>query len=275
MTWGRSSTISPIVPTVLPPCQTLPLRAHVAFWSWLLLLLGLVAPANARADSDYEDAIERAVAAYNNGDYEEATRQFERAHGHSPSARTLRGIGVSQFELGHHDRAAEVLNRALASNVAPLLGEMRRETERLLGEALARVGQLRLVIEPDESVLTVDGGARRKLGHDQVLFVIPGPHTLEITKPGYDPARHQIAAGAGRVLELKVELDPIAQPKESSSNRRRWYKNPWFWTTLGVVVVAGSVVGGLALSGRVDKNHGPANSGTADLTINLLRLNEP
>lgn len=245
-------------------------RAFASLVLGIVLLLGLVESARAEADREYDKAIERAVTAYNDGDYDEATRQFQRAHELAPSARTLRGVGMSEFELGHHDRAAEALERALASKVAPLEGDLRKDTERLLREALARVGRLHLEIEPDSAEIALDGAAR-KLEANHLLLVTPGPHLLEAHAAGYERARQPITAQAGRELELKLALVPLANGTEPTE-RRRWYKNPWLWTSVGVVVVAGAVIGGLALAGRFDKGQGRPDAGTTNVTIPLPLL---
>lgn len=47
----------------------------------------------------YRDAIDTALQEMGLGNYEEAREQFARAHALSPNARTLRGLGISEFEL--------------------------------------------------------------------------------------------------------------------------------------------------------------------------------
>ncbi len=244
--------------------------ARTCLWLALgvVLLLSATAPARAQPDRDYDKTIERAVTAYNDGDYDEATRQFQRAHERSPNARTFRGIGMSEFELGHHDRAAEALKDSLASDVAPLEGDLRKETERLLREALARVGRIRLEIEPEGSEIALDG-APRKLDDNRVLLVSPGPHLLELSAPGYDYARQPIKAEAGRMFELKLTLVPLKGEAESKQERRL-HKNPWLWVGVGAVVAAGAVVGGLAAAGRFDKGSDEPDTSTGRQLTALL-----
>ncbi|HVZ34702.1 MAG TPA: hypothetical protein VG963_19875 [Polyangiaceae bacterium] len=256
----------------LPFQPTAASRVFASLVLGFVLLLGMVESARAEADREYDKAIERAVTAYNGGDYDEATRQFQRAHELSPSARTLRGVGMSEFELGHHDRAAEALERALASKVAPLEGDLRTDTERLLREALARVGRLHLEVVPESSEIALDGAART-LEANHLLLVTPGPHLLEAHAPGYERARQPITAEAGRELDLKLALVPLANATESTEERR-WYKSPWLWTSVGLVVVAGAVVGGLAASGRFDKKTEEPRTSTGT-KIQLLPLRLP
>jgi tetratricopeptide (TPR) repeat protein len=222
-----------------------------------LLVVAVGGSARAEGGRDYERAIEAAVAAYNDGDYAEAARQFQRAHELSPSARTLRGQGMSELELGHHERAAEALVGALASTVAPLEGELRVDTERLLQQARARVGTLRLQVDPPTSELMLDG-VHRQLDPERALFVAAGSHLIELQAPGHEPARQPITAEAGRELAVKLALAP-SRPHEE---QRAWAKSPWLWTGVGVLVI-GAVVGGLVLRSHhaQDESRSPSTTG--------------
>src|SRR3954452_13107151 len=63
------------------------------------------ARADARQDAAYEAAIAEAVAHFSAAHWSEARALFLRAHEIKPSARTLRGLGVVEFELGHYAEA--------------------------------------------------------------------------------------------------------------------------------------------------------------------------
>ncbi len=72
---------------------------------WIALALGLFPAATAHA-ADYERdpegyraAIDAAVQEYELNHFEESREQFARAHALNPNARTLRGLGVADFEL--------------------------------------------------------------------------------------------------------------------------------------------------------------------------------
>lgn len=207
----------------------------------------------AQATSEYEAAIERAVIAYNDGDYAEAANQFRRAHELSPNARTLRGIGMTRLELADYVGAAEALEGAIMSNVVPLEGALRNEAQRLLREALAHVGRLHLEIEPRSAEVAVDGSLK-DAEPDRPIIVAPGGHLLEIRAPGYELLRKSIRAEAGRDLAIEIELNALSNSQE----KHRWLRNPWLWVGASIVV-GGVVVGGLALAGRFDKGSDGGN----------------
>ncbi len=86
---------------------------------------------------------------------------------------------------------------------------------------------------------------------------------LEIEAPGYELLRKSITADAGHDLAVEIELTPVGEPQE----RHRWLRNPWVWAGVSVLV-AGMVVGGLALAGRFDEKS--SNDGGNGPLVQLL-----
>lgn len=95
--------------------------------------------AGAATDAGYVEAARRAVAAFNRGDYAGAHVAFEQAHAITPSARTLRGLGLASFELGRFEDAARELTAASGDPRHPLTDEQHREVQALLEVARARL----------------------------------------------------------------------------------------------------------------------------------------
>src|SRR5688572_888187 len=65
-------------------------------------------PLDLSENPDYKRAVEEALKEYGLGHFEEARSLFRRAHGIYPNARTLRGLGMVEFELRHYVRAAQL-----------------------------------------------------------------------------------------------------------------------------------------------------------------------
>lgn len=104
----------------------------------LSCLLGLLIAGNAHAESTpYARAIEQAVAAFNAKQYDVARAHFAEAHAARPSARTWRGLGAADYELGRWPEATEELTKALDDARSPLSGELRARTEAMLASARA------------------------------------------------------------------------------------------------------------------------------------------
>src|SRR5688572_7254192 len=66
-------------------------------------------PLDPSENPDYKRAVEEALKEYGLGHFEEARSLFRRAHGIYPNARTLRGLGMVEFELRHYVRASQLL----------------------------------------------------------------------------------------------------------------------------------------------------------------------
>jgi hypothetical protein len=103
--------------------------------------------ANSRA---YAKAIEQAVRAFNEGRFVEARTHFGQAHALWPSARTWRGLGSTDFELGHYEEAVQELSQALRDPRGALSPALRTQTEQTLEFARARLPP---AVEPAPVVL--------------------------------------------------------------------------------------------------------------------------
>src|SRR5690349_15250674 len=67
--------------------------------------------------AEYERAIDSGIAEFQQGNYVEAREQFARAHALVPNARTLRSLGMVEFELRNYVDAVTYLEGALGSSV--------------------------------------------------------------------------------------------------------------------------------------------------------------
>src|SRR5262245_44240118 len=87
--------------------------------AWLLCCGWALSPrAQAQASGGdaaaYRSAVDDAVSEFAAGRFEEARALFKRAHQLSPNARTLRGLGMTAFELRAYVQAIRELRAALA-----------------------------------------------------------------------------------------------------------------------------------------------------------------
>jgi hypothetical protein len=91
-------------------------------------------------------------------------------------------------------------------------------------QAIPQTGIAHITASPSSSIIRVDGVAALPGTVDFELA--PGGHTLEISAPGYQPQRNELAIAAGQVRQVTVRLDPVPR-------RRRIYERWWFWTLIG------------------------------------------
>lgn len=153
----------------------------------------------------YRELIDRAIAADEGGKFEEARTLFGRAHALYPNARTFRGLGMVEFELGNYTSSADVLQRALASKVRPLDAKLRSATEELLAKAHGFIGRYIVSAQPPASSVMVDGADALRNAYGEVL-IAQGEHQLEVSAPGYRSETRPLSVKGGERETLSISL---------------------------------------------------------------------
>jgi hypothetical protein len=224
----------------------------------------------------YRAAVDGAIAEYEAGNFAESRALFARAHALFPNARSLRGLGMTDFELRNYAASIDFLQSALASPVKALDGELRVETEALLTRARGFVGRFRLVLQPPDAAVTLDGALLPPPVPAQLLLAV-GDHALEVGAQGYASERRTLRVTGGEDLALEfvlpaqgaippAALEPTVPRAQSSSSI---FSSPWFWTAAGVVVVGAAVGIGVAASSGGTTREAAADSGSSKFVLNL------
>jgi hypothetical protein len=228
------------------------------------------APNEAETIAEYAEVLQHGVDAFSAGRWAEARMLFERAHRITPTARTLRGLALCDFELGHDLAAISECQASLNDPRRPLTPELRAQVEDTLSRARHNVGHLHLTLPDDASELRVDG-ASMSIPADGEVLLDPGQHTLEVSLPDAEPItrtftvevgarEHLIFAGrlaARPQLPAPVAAsEPVAaapQPPPlmaADTPAPAAWTRPYAWAALGAsALFAAGVVGfGLAAS---------------------------
>lgn len=155
-------------------------------------------PVESATESEaYREAIGAAISEYDLGHYSEAREQFRRAHALFPNARTLRGLGITEFELRDYNEAKAFLEQSLASRVKPLEATQRADTESLLERTRGYLGTVRLRISPPTASVSVDG-QEAALDASQTVSLDVGDHWFEFQAPGHARLRRRVRVDGGR-----------------------------------------------------------------------------
>jgi tetratricopeptide (TPR) repeat protein len=218
-----------------------------------------------QADGDYDGLIREALSEFNALNYAEARALFERAHALKPNARTLRGLGITAFELKRYVQALHDLEAALEETRNPLTEKQRRDVQDLIVKARRFVGKIKLELAPEGATVLLDGRASTSTA----LVLDLGEHQLSVRAEGYREQELKLVIDGGedttqRVELVRLDLSPQNAVASAMQDDRATAAKPepvdrassgsvfgkwWFWTVAGVVV-AGAVVGtALALSG--------------------------
>lgn len=236
------------------------LRLSVSLLFVVALSLTLVPRAGAagKDSSAYTQAVTLGLSEFEEKNFAEARSHFLRAHALAPSARTLRALGMVEFELKHYAESARLLSEALASGEKPLDGEKRGHAQQLLERARGYLGKLTLDIEP-ETAVSLDG-VTTSLGPGNELVLEVGDHTLEFQASSRIPQKRTLSIRGGEQATLKVRLSLLkAQAAEPSASlplqtppagrrERRAVKSPWLWTAVGLVVAGAAAGAAVALT---------------------------
>jgi hypothetical protein len=225
----------------------------------------VVTPAETEAQAEYDRAIDMGIVEHNAGRFAEARTQYLRAHELSPSARTLRALGMVEFELRNYGESVHYLEQALASHDRALDDELRRQTEELLARARAYVGEVHVAVDPDSAVVMVDGVTVAS-GPEASFTLVVGDHELEFRAHGRLPEKRAVRIRGGDQKSLRVVLTQPGGPRDGSeaapasstlrSEREPWARKWWLWTAVGVVVAGAAVGTALAVRGRNEEREG-------------------
>jgi len=156
------------------------------------------------------------VAEYDARHYEEARAIFARAHTLYPNARTLRGLGMTCFELRDYVGAIRHLRASLRETRRPLTDEQRVHVNGLIERALSYVGTFDITTSPPDASLSIDGQpAQRETGG--IILIGFGRHTLVASCSHCQSETRTIAVNGGERVSLTFALLPAFQSGEQDT----------------------------------------------------------
>lgn len=167
------------------------------------------------SSSAYNRYVADGVAEHSVGHWAEARALFRRAHELEPSARTLRVLGMTAFELREYPDAVRELSAALSARRHPLSPAQRRQVSELLERADTFVGRFQLELEPPHA--RVESGGMELVRESDGSVLLPlGRQLLSIQAVGYRPSQRTIMVDGSDGAKLQFGLEPL------------W----WAWDTL-------------------------------------------
>ena len=133
---------------------------------------------------------------------------------------------------------------------ALVLGAGRVETVDVVLASRLVEGLLHVTSPVSGAAVAVDGKAMGNVPAD--VPVKPGQHKVALSRDGYDTAETNVVLAAGEKRDLDV---PLAV---HDSITKKW----WFWTGIGVVLIAGGIATYAALTTEKDPSAGTIAPGT-------------
>jgi tetratricopeptide (TPR) repeat protein len=194
------------------------------------------------APAGYDEAIDRAFEEFALGNYPEARAHFLAAHRLFPNARTLRALGMVDFEEKRYRAAIIDLEQALASTVRSLTPEQQSHVQNLIEQARNYVARYRFELAPREAALVVDGEAVPPEQREQ-LWLDVGEHVVDVRAEGYRDQRTRLLVSGQRDETVRLALlpyRPVERADDGSDRQRR--RRRWLWSAAAAVVAGAAAV---------------------------------
>jgi hypothetical protein len=190
---------------------------------------------------------ERGLKLYEEGAFDGARSEFERAYALAATYKLLYNIGVVYAQLADFVGAIKFLEQYLQEGGAQIPEARRNEVTKLLSELRSRVAKLQVrVNEPDSDVYIDDVLVGRSPLAESVA-VNPGRRKVSATKKGRVPSSKVIdVASADRAnVELELAAVPVVREIRDAPTRRV----PWLgWAATGVLAAGAGVFGYVAVT---------------------------
>jgi tetratricopeptide (TPR) repeat protein len=227
-----------------------------------LSIMIAAAPVAAEAETPpgYTTAVDRAFDEFALGNYAEARTHFLTAHRLLPNARTLRALGMVDFEEKRYRAAIDWLDQALASQVRPLTPEQRAHVGGLIAQARDYVARYRFVITPPHAKLLIDGAVSDLR---EELWLDVGTHELEVRAEGHLTQRRHLLVTGQRDQTVRIDLS--AEQAASGANELRTKRRRIAWSSAAALLVAGVATALVVQLTREPKQREP--SGDTSLPI--------
>ena len=175
----------------------------------LLMALLLTNPAHADDRAAARVHFERALELVDEGAFDAAVVEFERAYELSPHPTVLYNLGQAFVGLGDPVAAVDTLTRYLAEAGDSVPAARRAAVREEIEKQRARIGSLTLDVVPAGATASLDG---RDVG--QTPLTVPlrvgiGRHRLRISKSGFVPDEQVVSVSSGREVHVQVALTPL------------------------------------------------------------------
>ena len=213
------------------------------------------APTTASAQPTVEQArqhFETGVAAMQRQEWAPEHAAFEESMRLRRSASVALNLGVVLHQLGRLVEARVRLQEFNELATDQLRVTHAAQVNELLTNIARRLARVRFVeLSPASAVVSVDG-RRAALNETNEAVFDPGAHAVRVEATGHQPFEERVEVAAGATREMRVTLaeapagTTVATPHPAQPAARvrtpEFYERWWFWTAIGVVVVAGATV---------------------------------
>lgn len=220
----------------------------------------------AEARAHYQKGLEL----YEEGAYDAALIEFQRAYDTAPTYKILYNIGLVYRQLNDYAGSLRTFKKYLEEGGKKVDARRRAEVEREIDKLQGRVASVKLTTNVEGATVLVDDLEVGETPLDAPLTVNAGRRKISLTKSGYAPAARVLRVAGGDERELELELRPSsgagasppappptapAKPSqpEQPEPEAEGSKLPWLpWAVTGALAAGTAVAGVLTLSAESD-----------------------
>ncbi len=203
---------------------------------------------------------ERGIRLYDEGAYEAARSEFERAYSLVPTYKLLYNIALVREQLADFVSALDNFQRYLKEGGDELSPERKKVVEAEIAKLLPRIGKVDVTINVPGSDVFVDDVPVGKSPLTAPLSVNPGRRKISASHKGRLPATKVVDVAGSEQVHVSLDLPQAGGTTVIVTNTSR--RIPWVgWIATGALAIGSGVFGYLAIdqSSKLDdaKNAGP------------------
>jgi hypothetical protein len=199
---------------------------------------------------------ERGVALMTAEDWDAALAEFDRSLELSATRSALFNRGMCLKALHRYIEALRAFRQWREEYAGAAGTEERESVDSAVAQLQGFLGSLAISVSVAGATVLVDG---QPVGTSPLPAPLPvevGPHTVEATLEGCEPAREQVTITSGESRDVALVLTAVAPPA-TGPEESAGLDQVWFWTAAGTAAalgIAGAVTGGLTVARRDDFN---------------------
>lgn len=200
--------------------------------------------------NEARDRYERGLKLYEDGAYDAARIELERAYELAPTYKLLYNIGIVRAQLSDFVGAVKNLERFLAEGGENVPPARRAEVTKLLAELRPRIARVNVTTNVAGSDIFVDDTPVGKAPLSQPIEVNPGKRKISASKSGWIPASKSIDVGGSERANVSLELTEASKTVVINTGTRRV---PWIgWVATGALAVGAGAFGYFAIKSSQD-----------------------
>ncbi|TKD06325.1 tetratricopeptide repeat protein [Polyangium fumosum] len=211
---------------------------------------------------------DQGLALSDEGKWTEALEAFRKSDDISPSTSVRFNIAASLRALGRYVEARDTLDAAVTDaeiRKVPIKPSLKTEIDKLREEVSGKIIRIELQTSPANADVTVDG-MPIKLATDGRAEIDPGKHVFVIGAKGHDTTTVTKTVSQGDT-SLTLTAPRAAAVEAPKPKDPPFYKRPWFWGTVGAVVVGAAAVTTIVL---VTNPETPTTAGPPPSTVDRV-----